>query len=331
MDRLIIHIKPRNIRKKLYFYCLHRHMKKVFLALFILSFSMITYSQEVIHLYESDIIPNSKPFKDAEVSEIEPDSHILIISSVSHPTLTLFLPSAEKATGAAVIICPGGGYHVLAASHEGYDVAKKFNEMGVAAFVLKYRIPSDDYMPNKEIGPLQDAQRAILVVRQHASEWKIDPNRIGIMGFSAGGHLASTAATHFSKAVIDNPNNISLRPDFQILIYPVISFTDSIGHIGSRDNLLGKNASQEKIKYYSNDLQVGKNTPEAFLVHAKNDDVVPVQNSQHYYDALRRNNVEAGIYLYEKGGHGFGLNNTTSDVKWMPLVQAWMQKNKIIK
>jgi acetyl esterase/lipase len=301
-------------------------MKKTSLLLAIFHLTMLSYSQEVISLYNG-AIPNSRPVKNEEVSEIEPEYHILIISKVTQPTLTIYLPPKGKANGTAVIIIPGGGYHIVAVSHEGYDVAKKFNEMGVAAFVVKYRIPDDQSMINKEIGPLQDAQRAIQIVRQRAKEWSINPNHIGIMGFSAGGHLASTAGTHYKKPVIANDNKINLRPDFMILGYPVISFTDSIGHIGSRDNLIGKHPSQEKIKEYSNELQVDASTPPTFLFHAKDDDVVKVQNSIDFYDALKKNNVKAEIYLYEKGGHGFGMNNSTSNVKWMDLVKQWMMKN----
>jgi acetyl esterase/lipase len=287
------------------------------------------YAQKVMPLY-SGHIPNSKPSVDQETSEISSDS-ILIIHKVSRPTLTVFLPPKEKATGAAVVICPGGGYWIVAAGHEGYDVAKRFNDMGVAAFVLKYRIPDDSTMINREIGPLQDAQKAMQYVRSHAKQYGIDPKRIGIMGFSAGGHLASTEGTHFNHAYIDNPKKINLRPDFMLLIYPVISFTDSIGHVGSRDQLIGKSPSPEKIREYSNELQVTKQTPPTFLVHAKDDDAVPYQNSQAFYDALKQNKVNAEIYLYEKGGHGFGMNNRTSDVKWMDLIEKWMKGNGWIK
>ncbi len=303
-------------------------MKKSFLLIAVLFF-MKAHAQEVIPLY-SKAIPNSKPVKDEEMSEITAD-HILVISKITRPTLTIFLPPKEKANGTAVVVVPGGGYHIVAAGHEGYDIAKKFNEMGVAAFVVKYRIPDSLSMISPEIGPLQDAQRAIQIVRQRAKEWHIDEHRVGIIGFSAGGHLASTAGTHYDKAVIDNKEKINLRPDFMILVYPVISFTDSIGHIGSRDNLIGQNPSSEKIKEYSNELHVTPQTPPCFLVHAKDDDVVPVQNSIQFYEALKKNNVPAEIYLYNNGGHGFGLNNGTSDIKWMDLVKQWMMKNGWVK
>jgi acetyl esterase/lipase len=283
-------------------------------------------AQEVIPLYKGPI-PNSRETPNEESFEISTDSHVLIVSKVTRPSLTVFLPPMARPSSAAVIICPGGGYSVLAAGHEGYDVAKKLNKAGIAAFVLKYRIPSDSSMLQKEIGPLQDAQRAIQLVRENARRWHLNPGRIGIMGFSAGGHLASTAGTHFGKAYIDNPSGTSLRPDFMILVYPVISFSDSIGHSGSRDNLLGKNPDLEKIRSYSNELQINEKTPPAFLVHARNDDVVKVQNSIDFYEALRKNNVPAEIYLYQEGGHGFGMNNPRSPVKWLDLAIEWMRKN----
>ena len=288
------------------------------------------FSQTVLPLYK-DSIPNSKPVKNEEKSEYTSDSHILIISSVTQPSLTIFLPEKEKATGAAVVICPGGGYSVLAASHEGYDVAKKLNEMGVAAFVVKYRIPDDKSMINKEIGPLQDAQRAIQLVRINAKEWGVDPNKVGIMGFSAGGHLASTAATHFNHIVIENKENINLRPDFAILIYPVISFNDSIAHIGSRDNLIGKNPSAEKIKEYSNELQVTEKTPPSFLVHAADDDAVKVENSLYFFEALQKNHVLSEMHIFPKGGHGFGMHNPTTKDQWMDLLKNWMDANGWLK
>jgi acetyl esterase/lipase len=218
-----------------------------------------------------------------------------------------------------------------AAGHEGIDVAKRFNEMGVTAFLLKYRLPSDVTMINKEIGPVQDAQRAIQLVREHAKEWGIDKNRVGIIGFSAGGHLASTAGTHFNHAYIKVGKKVNLRPDFMILIYPVISFADSITHMGSRDNLLGKDPSPERKMAFSNELQVNKKTPPTYLVHAEDDSTVKVQNMLLFATALQKYKVPFDFYLYEKGGHGFGLNNATSDVKWMDLVQEWMGKNGWLK
>jgi len=298
----------------------------LFLSLMSLFFSEVR-SQTVMPLY-SGSIPNSKPGRDLETSDS--GDGILRIGKISRPTLTVYLPAKEKASGAAVIICPGGGYTIVAAGHEGSDVAKRLNKAGIAAFVLKYRIPDSSTMINKEIGPLQDAERAMQIVRSHAKEWGLDARRIGIMGFSAGGHLASTAGTHFNKLYIGNPDHISLRPDFMILVYPVISFTDQIGHIGSRNQLLGKNPGVEKIKEYSNEMQVTDQTPPTFLVHAKDDNVVPFANSTRFADSLKKHGVPEKIFLYEKGGHGFGLINKTSTVRWIDICLQWMKERGII-
>ena len=283
-------------------------------------------AQLTIPLY--DKIPNSKPTANNEAGETTDD--ILRIRDVSIPSITIYkaLYPSEKRT--AVIICPGGGYGILAAGHEGSDVAQVLNSWGITAFVLKYRLPDDSIMINKEIGPLQDAQRAIQLVRQNAKQWNVDPRKIGILGFSAGGHLAATASTHFNKAVIENPTGISLRPDFSILIYPVISFTDSLTHSGSRNNLIGKNPSADKINEYSNELQVNAKTPPAFLVHARDDNGVKYENSVQYYEALIKNNVAGELRLYEQGGHGFGMNNKTTSDKWMERLKSWLKTNHYI-
>jgi len=289
--------------------------------------NVMVQAQQAIPLY-GDIIPNSRPVNDEEKTEIGKDAHHRIsVTLVSRPTLAIYLPPKAKANGTAVIVCPGGGYSHLAMSHEGIDIAKKLNGMGVAAFVLKYRLPSDVTMVNKEIGPLQDAQRAIQLVRQNAATWHVDTAKIGIMGFSAGGHLASTAGTHFMKPVIDNPGHFSLKPDFMILLYPVISFSDSIGHRGSRDNLIGRNPTQEKIIAWSGELQVGPDTPPAFIVHAEDDRTVPVVNSLYFYEALQRNKVPSELHIYPKGGHGFGMNNPTTKDQWMERLENWMGAN----
>jgi acetyl esterase/lipase len=290
---------------------------------------MLGFAQTVFPLYENEI-PNSIPTKNEEYADTTKEG-ILIIHKISQPSITVFPAPQAKANGTGVIIFPGGGYWIVAAGHEGYEVAKKFNEMGITAFVVKYRIPNDATMPNREIGPLQDAQRAIQWVREKAKNWQVNPQKIGIMGFSAGGHLASTAGTHFQKNYIANPNKTNLRPDFMILVYPVISFIDSIGHLGSREQILGKSPSSEKIKEYSNELQVGKKTPPTFLVHAKDDEAVKVQNSILFAEALAKFKVKNDIFLYKNGGHGFGMHNPTSPIKWMDLVKEWLKKNKWVK
>jgi acetyl esterase/lipase len=304
-------------------------MKKIITAIFSVVLTVTLHAQETIMLYENGTIPNSKPSEKQEKSAVAGNGRLLT-SDVTTPSLLVFLPPAEKANGTAVIICPGGGYRYLAADHEGTAVAKVLNEWGVAAFVLKYRLPSDDIMQDKTIGPLQDAQRAIQVVREKARLWQINPKQIGIMGFSAGGHLAGSATVHFDQALIPNPLKISLRPDFSILAYPVITFTDPFAHKGSREQLLGKEPAPDKLKFYSLELHVTKKTPPVFLMHARDDKAVRVENSQLFADALEKNKVKYDMYLYEKGGHGFGLINPTTDVDWMKYLKQWMFNQDLI-
>lgn len=287
--------------------------------------SNLVFSQEVIPLYTN--VPGSKPAVIKETSETT--DGILRIRNVSVPTLTVYRPEASKVNGTAIVICPGGGYALLAASHEGSDVAKLFASWGITACVLKYRLPDDAIMENKTIGPLQDAQTALQLVRKHASEWKIDTAKVGIMGFSAGGHLAATASTHFNDPVIA-ADRMMVRPSFSILIYPVISLTDSLMHKGSRDNLLGADLSPARVAAYSNELQVTSATPPAFLVHASDDKTVPVGNSIAYYRALLKNNVAAEMHLYENGGHGFGMNNKTTSDQWTGRLKNWLLANKLL-
>lgn len=220
------------------------------------------------------------------------------------PTLTPYLPSKEKATGAAVIVCPGGGYTHLA-DHEGGPVAEWLNSLGVTAFVLKYRLGPRYHHP----APLQDAARAIRFVRSRSAEWGLDPQRIGILGFSAGGHLASTAGTHFDSGKADAPDvieRVSSKPNLMILIYPVITMRDKT-HAGSKQNLLGDNPSEELVAQLSNEEQVTKDTPATFLVHTQTDTAVPVENSLMFVAALRKAGVPFEFHLYERGPHGFGL------------------------
>ena len=251
-----------------------------------------------------------------------------MISLVTDPELELYLPDKEKATGAAVIICPGGSYKVLTYQAEGIRTAQEFMRNGIAAFVLKYRLPDDAIMNDKKTGPLQDAQQAVKVVRENAGKWGIDINLVGIMGFSAGGHLASTEATHFEKSLIDNPGNVNLRPDFLILVYPVISMQDNLTHPDSRTNLLGANPSKEVIDLFSNEMQVTENTPPTYLIHAADDKLVDVDNSISFFEALRHHDVPVEMHIYPKGGHGFVLRQKPEE--WMLPLFSWMRNSKII-
>lgn len=286
-------------------------------------------AQQIIPLYPGKI-PNSLPAENRE--SVSEENGIVKIINVTQPALMAFLPAPALANGTAIIICPGGAYSFLASGHEGTDVATELNKAGIAAFVLKYRIPNDAAMINKEQVPLQDAQQAIKMVRDHAAEWHVNPGRVGIMGFSAGGHLAASAGTHYNPALIENSSNTNLRPDFMALVYPVISFQDNIGHLYSRDNLLGTDISKEKKFFYSNELNVTANTPTTFLVHASDDSGVVVANSMVFYEALVRHYVPVEMHLYEKGGHGFGMlkNKLTTD-EWLHTMIDWLKQNKLLQ
>ncbi|HRP56226.1 alpha/beta hydrolase [Agriterribacter sp.] len=306
-----------------------RHLL-IILVLFALTRMGYTQNKPVeMPLYPENKVPGNLPGPDEEKSES--NGGILRISKIKTPTLTAYLPPADKANGTAVIICPGGGYSIVAIDHEGFKVAEKFNEMGVAAFVLKYRIPDKKNQTDPSITPLQDAQQAILTVRANAEKWNIDPSRIGIMGFSAGGHLASTAGTHFEHSLINNPAQISVRPDFMILIYPVISADIAITHSGSFKNLLGANPSAEQLNLYSNEKQVTAKTPPSFLVHASDDGGVSANNSIVFYQALLKNKIPAELHIYQNGGHGFGMHNATTKDEWMERCKNWLVKNGWLK
>ena len=265
-------------------------------------------------------IPGSKTTVNQEKSVTGQDG-IVRISKISEPSIGIYLPDPNINSKLAVIIFPGGGYGINAIKHEGWDVANYFMKQGIAAFVVKYRLPDSSSMEHPEKGPLQDAQQAIRYVRKNAKKFNIDKNKIGVIGFSAGGHLASTASTHF----IYNKNAALVRPDFSILIYPVISFSSAFVHTGSCDNLLGKNASKELKEFYSSELHVNSNTPPTFLVHSK-DDRVKIENSYAYRDALLRNKVPVETLFYEQGGHGYGMYNKTSAIFWPEKVVEWMKK-----
>jgi acetyl esterase/lipase len=241
------------------------------------------------------------------------------------PSLTICLPDPASANGIGVVVCPGGGYAMLAMDHEGEQIADWLNAHGIAAFVLKYRLGPRYHHP----APLQDAQRAIRIVRSRAQEFGVDPARIGILGFSAGGHLASTAGTHFDSgdpASQDPIEKQSCRPDFMILVYPVLTMTDPHTHQGSRKNLLGENPSPDLIELLSNEKQVTPETPPAFLVHGHDDGPVPVQNSLQFYAALKEAGVVGELHVYERGKHGFGLGTVDPIVSgWPDLCVRWIR------
>ncbi len=305
-------------------------MKKIGLLLVLLFLIMnFSQAQETIHLW-GDATPGAidNPAYEAKSNstiETEKTSHI------TQTMLDIYPADKKTANGTAVIVCPGGGYSHLAIDHEGKQIAEWFNSIGISAFVLKYRLPSDDIMKNKTIGPLQDAQKAIRYVRRNCKKWKVDPKKIGILGFSAGGHLASTASTHYNDKVYEPIDNTSARPDFSLLIYPVISMEIGTTHMGSRENLLGKKPSQDLVEFYSNEKQVNDNTPPAFMVHAMNDPAVPVQNSINYALALKKHSIPCELHIYQSGGHGFGMGKTTNtECTWPKACEKWLQMNGLL-
>lgn len=291
----------------------------------------LAQAQEVMPLYPG-VIPGAKVTpSDYKELTAEKDGKVTGLSKVFFPELRLFQPpSKDKSNGTAVIICPGGGYAHLAIGHEGDDVARRFAAIGVTAIVLKYRLPDHEIMTNKALAPLQDAQQAIYMVRKNAAKWGIDSGKIGIMGFSAGGHLAASLAVHYKDAQFSNPEKLSLRPDFSILIYPVISFGPST-HTGSVQNLIGSKATAADRHYFSNEKHIMDDTPPTFLVHANDDTVVLVENSILFIQALRRKGVPVEAHLYQAGGHGFGMHNPTTTDDWFERLENWMKNNKLLK
>ena len=268
-------------------------------------------------------------FKDNGGKEQVINEDIILISHVQTPDIAVYLPSKKMATGQAVIICPGGGYHILAYDYEGTDIARYLNSIGVAGIVLKYRLPvyGNCEVPHKT--PLMDAQRAMRLVRSNAAKWNINPSKIGIMGFSAGGHLASTLGTHFdygNKNSADSVERMSCRPDFMILMYPVITFTDPSLHKGSREALLGKDADPELVKLYSNELQVSSDTPPAILFLADDDKAVPSENSILMYKALQAKGIPAELHIVSEGGHGYGLSTKNEHIgSWTYNLKLWLE------
>ena len=305
-------------------------MKKLLISLFLISMLLTTIAQtDTIILY-----PNGVPgLKGSQIPEDSQKSGgITRVKDITQPVVYVYQPE-HKTSDASVVICPGGGYGILAIDHEGYEIAQWFNERGVTAFVLKNRLPQDELFDNAEIRPLQDAQQAFRIVRKNASKYGISPDKIGIMGFSAGGHLASTASTHFETQVGEITDAVvSVRPDFSLLIYPVITFNEKVTHSGSRENLIGKNPTQGMIDLYSNDLHVMTNTPPTFLI-STTDDFVSPENSILYFEACRKNNVPVEMHIYEKGGHGYALKkNDLGPVEtWADRMEDWMRERMLMK
>lgn len=252
------------------------------------------------------------------------------IENITEAEIFVYLPKKEVNTGAAVVICPGGGYRIEAIDHEGYQIAKFLQDKGVTGIVLKYRLPYG----NHQI-PLMDAQQAMRLVRSKAKEWGIDPNKIGIAGSSAGGHLASTAGTRFDEGnpeTTDAVGKLSCRPDFMLLLYPVVTFKEEWGHMGSRKNLIGEGNDWAMVEMYSNELHVSDKTPPTFFVLADDDKGVPPRNSIEFYLKMKEKGIPAEMHIFSKGGHGFGMKKNGLPVeKWPDMFINWMKSQGITK
>lgn len=288
----------------------NRIFKVISIALILLSLN--AKAQQFIPLY-SDTVPNNAGNLALE----------------DQPGLELFIPEAGKSTGISVIVIPGGAYSFLAYAEEGSAIGKAFSEKGIIAFVLKYRLPNKETMKDKSFGPLMDAQQAIKIVRGNASLWNIDPKKIGVIGYSAGGHLASTLGTHFDKSYIENPDRINLRPDFMILVYPVISMEHKLEHTWSKIALLGVDPPEDKIQLFSNDRQVTKETPPTYLTHTGDDGIVDVNNSIVFYQALQQKGVDAELHLFPKGNHGFTQRLPVGE--WMEPMLDFLKREGFYK
>ncbi|MEZ5106356.1 MAG: alpha/beta hydrolase [Draconibacterium sp.] len=299
-------------------------MKKLNLLLIALTITTILNAQDKT----LKVWPNGAP-NDNGMKEPEEKYEGLRVRNVSEAEMYVYLPE-ENNSGAAVVICPGGGYWIEAMDHEGYDMAAWLKSKGVTGIVLKYRLPYGHH----EV-PASDLKRAIQIVRSNAKEWGIDPQKVGIAGSSAGGHLASTVGTHFDTGIKDSSDpidKISCRPDFMLLLYPVVTFNEEFGHMGSRKNLIGEGNDWKMVEEYSNELHVTPETPPTFLVLADDDKAVPPRNSVEFYLALKKNNVPAEMHIFQEGGHGFGMKKKNLPVEeWPNLFYNWLEAMKFVK
>jgi acetyl esterase/lipase len=322
-------------------------MKTFFSLLFLIQFTLLIFipvraqnlSKSSVSFTSQEILlwPKKAPgseYVDLTENIIERSQdtlvHDRIINNISTPSLEMFIP--ENPNGSAVVICPGGAYSYLSYDKEGLDIAKWFNTLGFTAFILKYRLPAEGHRQGTNV-PLMDAQRAVRFIRAHAGKWGIDTQKIGIIGFSAGGHLASTCGTMYERKVyepIDSVDQESARPDFMILMYPVISMEDGITHAGSKKNLLGDSPDLKTVELFSTQTQVDQNTPPTFLVHATDDRTVIPENSLLFYYALQESHIPCEMHIFEKGGHGFGIRQATGPLsKWPQLCEKWLKLHNL--
>jgi acetyl esterase/lipase len=313
---------------RLYFSIYPKLYKTFYLIVFFIVSAFVSGQEYTVPLFKGKI-PNSKHSRKKE-RLVKGDFTWLY--DVEKPIISVYLPQKKYTTGRAVVICPGGGYRFLSYDNfvEGTDVARYFNSIGVAGIVLNYRLPSLETSKIPYLSPIIDVKRAMRMVRANAVSWNINPSKIGIMGFSAGGHLASTLATHFDNGDLNSKDIVerfSCRPDFMILLYPVITFLDSTIATRTQKTLLGNNPDKVQLQYFSNEQHVTKNTPPTYISHAENDSIVSVRHSILFYQALRRNNVSAELHILPVGGHGYGLVPTSKHLSsWKENLELWLQK-----
>jgi len=292
-----------------------------------LCFSLFAQNDSVFLFPEG--VPGLKPNTLLEEDSPNAEGFSRLIG-VTEPCFFPMLPAGAKGKTPAVVICPGGGYHRLSMDSEGFNMGRWFQERGIAAFVLKYRLPREDAFENKSIVPLQDVQQCFKLIREQADRYHIDPKNIGIVGFSAGGHLAASASVLYHQPLVDEKAK-NLRPSFSILVYPVITFSDKLTHLGTRQNLIGPEWTEEEQAAYSCELHVDKKTPKTFLIHAIDDKTVPIQNSERYQEALERNGVAHRFVKCAQGGHGFGVKPGAKTNVWLQDLEDWLTAEDLIK
>lgn len=291
-----------------------------FILALLFNISWLPAAAQQIPLYEGPV-PNAREAGPGYTEQTDTNGYV---TRVTQPALLPFFPKKEKATGTAILIFPGGGYRLLSLT-TCEEIAKALSETGITAFIVKYRLPNDTIMVNRSIGPLQDAQAAIRLVRQRAAAWGINPAKVGMMGLSAGGHLVSMEATQQNRVVINNKENINLRPDFMALLYPVTLYDPAIPR--TRETLTGRHPSPELLHLYSTDKHVTPATPPTFMVHAADDDVIPVKNTLIFFNALQQAHVKAEMHILQSGGHGFGLTDLNSGDHWFRMFKSWLTEN----
>jgi acetyl esterase/lipase len=295
-----------------------KQLEKRLLFLFLCSACIFVNGQEVLNLYKDGKIPNAIKADNTEIIENG------IAKNVSIPQLLVYKPKSANSNKTAVLICPGGGYSVLVMGRA-IEIAEELTKNGVTAFVLKYRLPNDKWVEDKSIAPIQDAQTAMQIIRKQYKKWDINPNKVGVMGLSAGGHLAASLSYLYDHNFTSKKKNTNLRPDFSLLMYPVVTMDTTFAHMGSRTSLLGENPASKKQELFSLEKNVNADAPPTYILHANDDKTVPIENSLMLYEALRANKVPVDMHVFSSGAHGFNMGVAKN--RWLPLFIEWLSAN----